>query len=169
MPWANCMCILNVTASVFDDVILAEEGRTQFDAVDDYELFLGEQGYPGQMFGHGMCNNDYLNRPWHLPEHCHVTNWATQNMARMIQRRDPTKPGFWFLSYCHPHPPLAPLQCYLDMYRDLDPPMPYTGDWAKLADQLPFGLKETVTRMGRVYRIPNQIGSACLLRHVHPH
>ena len=26
---------------------------------------------------HGMCNNDYLNRPWHLPEDCHVTNWST--------------------------------------------------------------------------------------------
>ncbi|MFT5369493.1 MAG: arylsulfatase [Candidatus Latescibacterota bacterium] len=126
----------------FDDVILAEEGRTQFDAVDDYELFLGEQGYPGQMFGHGMSNNDYLNRPWHLPEHCHVTNWATQNMARTIQRRDPTKPGFWFLSYCHPHPPLAPLQCYLDMYRDIDPPLPYCGDWAKSTDELPFALKQ---------------------------
>jgi arylsulfatase len=126
----------------FDDVILAEEGRTQFDAVDDYELFLGEQGYAGQMFGHGMNNNDYLNRPWHLPEHCHVTNWATQNMARMIQRRDPTKPGFWFLSYCHPHPPLAPLSCYWDMYRDIDPPMPYCGDWAGASADLPYALKQ---------------------------
>lgn len=125
----------------FDDVILHEEGRTQFDAVDDYELFLGDQGYPGQMFAHGMCNNDYLNRPWHLPEHCHVTNWTTQQMARLIQRRDPSKPGFWFLSYCHPHPPLAPLQCYLDMYRDIDPPKPYFGDWSKEPEQLPFALK----------------------------
>jgi arylsulfatase A-like enzyme len=123
----------------FDDVILAEEGRTQFDAVDDYELFLGDQGYAGHMFSHGMNNNDYLNRPWHLPEHCHVTNWATWQMARTIQRRDPGKPGFYFLSYCHPHPPLDPLQCYLDMYRDIDPPMPYQGTWTQ--NPLPYALK----------------------------
>ncbi|HCR16942.1 MAG TPA: hypothetical protein DIU35_05620 [Candidatus Latescibacteria bacterium] len=38
----------------FDDVILGEEGRMQFGAVDDYELFLGDQGFAGQQFTHGM-------------------------------------------------------------------------------------------------------------------
>lgn len=125
----------------FDDVALHEEGRTQFDAVDDYELFLGDQGHAGQMFAHGMNNNDYLNRPWHLPEHCHVTNWTTQQMARQIQRRDPGKPGFWYLSYCHPHPPLTPLQCYVDMYRDVDPGLPYHGSWAAEESSLPYALR----------------------------
>ena len=125
----------------FDDVILHEEGRAQFDAVDDYELYLGDQGYSGKMFDHGMNNNDYLNRPWHLPEHCHVTNWTTQQMARQIQRRDPTKPGFWYLSYCHPHPPLSPLQCYLDTYQNIEPDMPHVGSWAKDLDKLPFALQ----------------------------
>ncbi|MDA0838619.1 MAG: sulfatase-like hydrolase/transferase [Planctomycetota bacterium] len=125
----------------FDDVILAEEGRLQFGLVDDYELFLGDQGYVGKQFAHGMCNNDYLNRPWHLPEELHVTNWTTQQMARTIQRRDPGKPGFWYLSYCHPHPPLAPLQCYMDMYKDLDPGEPYFGEWSREFDALPHRLK----------------------------
>ena len=125
----------------FDDVILAEEGRLQYGVIDDYELFLGDQGYAGQQFTHGMCNNGYLNRPWHLPEHCHVTNWTTQQMARMIQRRDPTRPGFWYLSYCHPHPPLDPLQCYVDMYREIVPPEPYCGEWARDFDTLPYTLK----------------------------
>ncbi|MBK34726.1 MAG: arylsulfatase [Gemmatimonadetes bacterium] len=125
----------------FDDVILHEEGRAQFDAVDDYELFLGDQGYAGRMFAHGMNNNDYLNRPWHLPEHCHVTNWTTQQMARLIQRRDPTKPGFYYLSYCHPHPPLTPLPCYAEMYRELEPDEPFIGSWAEDLDALPFALQ----------------------------
>ena len=47
----------------FDDVMLAEEGRIQDGSVDDYELFLGDRGYAGQQFAHGMPNNDYLNRP----------------------------------------------------------------------------------------------------------
>ena len=105
----------------FDDVILAEEGRPNIGALDDYEAFLGENGYAGEGFTHGMSNNDYGQRPWHLPEAMHVTNWTTRQMARMIRRRDPTRPGFWYLSYCHPHPPLTPLQCYLDLYRDEDP------------------------------------------------
>ena len=60
----------------FDDVILDEEGRTQYGVTDDYELFLGDQGYAGQQFYHGMSNNQYTARPWHLSEADHVTNWA---------------------------------------------------------------------------------------------
>jgi arylsulfatase A-like enzyme len=125
----------------FDDVILEEDGRLQFGSLDDYEIFLGDRGYVGQSFAHGMSNNEYWYRPWHLPEDCHVTNWATQQMARMIKRRDPTRPAFWYLSYRHPHPPLVPLQCYLDMYRDLDPGLPVVGEWAKDTDALPYPLQ----------------------------
>ena len=58
----------------FDDVRLAEEGRPKLGAIDDYEIFLGEKGHVGEQFMHGMNNNDYLNRAWHLPEALHVTN-----------------------------------------------------------------------------------------------
>lgn len=129
----------------FDDVILHEEGRAQFDAVDDYELYLGDQGHLGQMFAGGMNNNSYLNRPWHLPEQVHVTNWTTQQMARQIQRRDPSKPGFWYLSYCHPHPPLTPLGCYVDMYRDVEPPQPHIGKWAQNPESLPWPLRSRLS------------------------
>jgi arylsulfatase A-like enzyme len=127
----------------FDDVILDEEGRLQFGVIDDYGLFLGDQGYAGQRFAHGMCNNEYISRPWHLPEDCHVTNWATQQMARVIKRRDPTRPGFWYLSYSHPHPPLAPLSVYLDLYRDRgrDPKIAAQGDWAADPETLPSFLQ----------------------------
>ena len=43
----------------FDDVILAEEGRPILGAIDDYEIWLGEQGHPGRSFAHGMSNNEY--------------------------------------------------------------------------------------------------------------
>jgi len=125
----------------FDDVILDEEGRQQYGAVDDFELFLGDQGYPGQHFGHGMSNNEYSMRPWHLPEQTHPTNWATNAMCRTIKRRDPTRPSFWYLSYRHPHPPLTPLQSYLDLYRDIDIDMPYMGEWATVTSDLPFSLQ----------------------------
>lgn len=132
----------------FDDVILSEEGRPILGAIDDYDLWLGEQGYIGESYGHGMSNNDYAYRPWHLPEHTHVTNWATREMCRMIRRRDPKRPGFWYLSYCHPHPPLAPLQAYFDLYRDFAPPPPTIGEWATDTDNLPYALRAVQQNWG---------------------
>lgn len=116
----------------FDDVLLAEEGRPKLGAIDDYEMFLATQGHAGEQFMHGMNNNDYLNRPWHLDEASHVTNWITREAARTIKRRDPTRPAFWHVSYTHPHPPLAPLKCYLDMYRDIAIDKALHSEWEKL-------------------------------------
>ena len=93
----------------FDDTYISEEGRPYYGSIDDYDMFLADKGFVGQQFLHGVSNNDYTWRTWHLPEECHVTNWATQQMCRTIKRRNPEKPSFWYLSYTHPHPPLVPL------------------------------------------------------------
>ena len=113
----------------FDDVILAEEGRPHWGVWDDYDIFLGDQGHAGRQFDHAMSNNQYTARPWHLPEDCHVTTWTAREMSRTIRRRDPTRPGFWYMSFTHPHPPLVPPQHYWDIYQSVDPEMPLYGDW----------------------------------------
>jgi arylsulfatase len=113
----------------FDDVILAEEGRPHWGVWDDYDIFLGDRGFAGQQFDHAMSNNQYSSRPWHLPEDCHVTNWSAQQMSRMIRRRDPDRPGFWYLSFTHPHPPLVPPQHYWDVYGEVEIDRPVYGDW----------------------------------------
>ena len=123
----------------FDDVILDEEGRTQYGVIDDYEAFLTDQGYAGQQFDHGMSNNDYAVRAWHLPEETHATNWATQQMVRTIKRRDPSRPAFWFLSYRHPHPPIVPVETYLEMYRNVELRWPTQGRWCH--GELPYLLQ----------------------------
>ena len=135
----------------FDDVILAEEGRPILGAIDDYEIWMGEEGHPGRSYAHGMSNNEYSFRPWHLPEATHVTNWATDQMCRMIRRRDPTRPGFWFLSYCHPHPPLVPLEWYYNLYRDIDVPLPYEAAWSVDFEDLPYPLQVIQTRYGDAF------------------
>ena len=126
----------------FNDVILCEEGRPHWGVTDDYEVFLGDKGFAGRQFDHGMSNNEYVTRTWHLPEECHVTNWTTREMARMIRRRDPSRPGFWYLSYTHPHPPLVPVETYWNMYRDTQPELPHWGEWAQDFEQLPYRLKQ---------------------------
>jgi arylsulfatase A-like enzyme len=137
----------------FDDVILDEEGRTQYGIIDDYELFLADQGYPGRQFDHGMSNNDYQTRPWHLPEELHATNWATSQIVRTIKRRDRGRPSFWYLSYRHPHPPLVPVQDYLDMYQGVDLGTPVMGEWTR--GELPYSLQGVRARAAHM--TPHQV------------
>lgn len=130
----------------FDEVILEEQGRHQHRDIpegvaDDWELYLMEQGYTGQEYATGMCHNDWLARTWHLPEKCHAINWAAREMCKAIRRRDPRKPGFWYLSFSAPHPPLTPLQAYMDLYRDVEIDRPVVGDWARNFDDLPYYMK----------------------------
>jgi arylsulfatase A-like enzyme len=142
----------------FDEVLLDEEGRGKEGAIqDDYELFLGDHGYPGQRFAGGMNNNEYVWRPWHLPERFHVTGWAASMMARQIRRRDPLRPGFWYLSFSHPHPPQAPLQAYLDLYREFEPPEPHIGDWARPREGMPSALRAETHRLAHWNERPDQI------------
>jgi len=115
----------------FDDVVLMEEGRYELGVVDDYQVWLGEQGYAGAEFGHCIGSNTYYTRAWHLTEDAHPTTWATKQMCRTIKRIDPTRPGFFYISYQAPHPPLVPLQTYLDMYDEPSMPLPVLGDWEK--------------------------------------
>jgi arylsulfatase A-like enzyme len=125
----------------FDDALIAEEGRGHLGGVDDYELFLADKGYPGQQFMHGMSNNEYGWRTWHLPEELHVTNWVTFAAARAIRRRDPTRPGLWHVSYTHPHPPLVPLASYFERYRARAIDAPVMADWARDAADLPYAVQ----------------------------
>jgi arylsulfatase A-like enzyme len=130
----------------FDSVLLDDEGRSQWGVLDDYDIYLGDVGYAGRQFDHGMSNNQYHYRPWHLPEETHPTNWAARSMARLIKRRDPTRPAFWYLGFRAPHPPLVPPQSYLDLYRDIEIDPPYIADWVKDRDNLPFAIAAVCAR-----------------------
>jgi len=141
---ANCVGKLHVYPERdrigYDDVLLSEEGRPHL-TVDDYSMYLSDHGFTGQGFTHGMANNNYLHRNWHLPEHCHTTNWATTQMCRTIKRRDPTRPAFWTLSYEAPHPPLTPLSSYTELYRSVEIEPAIEADWQDAAEDLPHALK----------------------------
>ena len=129
----------------FDNVILDDEGRPQFGILDDYDIYLGDQGLAGRQYDHGMSNNQYHWRPWHLAEEHHATTWAGRMMARTIKRRDPTRPAFWYLGFRHPHPPLVPPQSYIELYRNIEIDTPYVGNWAK-SDDLPYPIQALQAR-----------------------
>ncbi len=113
----------------FEEAMITEEARYEFGVTDDYQIWLGEHGYTGEQFMHGMGNNTYYTRPWHLPECAHETSWVTRMMMKEMMRHDPTRPGFFFVSYQYPHPPLVPLSTFLDKYRDVEPDPCYQDDW----------------------------------------
>ena len=143
----------------FDETLINEEGRHHLGlSRDDFEMFLSEQGYAGQELAHGVGNNDHTVCPWHLPEYCHPTNWTVREMSKVIARRNPTRPAFWYMSFNHPHPPLAPLAEYLEMYRSIDVQMPFMGEWTtefddipalSLRSQAPGTYSEEATRLAR--------------------
>ena len=119
----------------FDDVLLVEEGRCDLGGPDDYEIWLGEEGCGGEAFLHGMGNNTYFTRPWHLHEKMHPTSWITRQMMKQVARRDPTRPFFFYCSYPSPHPPLVPLPVFWDMYRGMEktPSLSCRDEWDKSA------------------------------------
>ena len=130
----------------FDNVILDDEGRPQFGTLDDYDIYLGDQGLAGRQYDHGMSNNQYHWRPWHLDEQHHATAWAGRMMARTIKRRDPTRPAFWYLGFRHPHPPLVPPQSYVDLYQRVEIDEPYVGKWAEKPENLPYAISALLSR-----------------------
>lgn len=118
----------------FDDIQLDDEGRTHHGVTDDYEIFLGDNGWLGKQFSHGISNNGYGATTWHLPEEAHATSWATETMCRIIRRRDPKRPAFWYLGYRHPHPPLVPPQRFLEFYRGVEMDKSIRGAWCDEED-----------------------------------
>jgi arylsulfatase len=126
----------------FDDVLINEESRHHLGGgVDDYERYLSDHGYAGQELTHGIGNNSYVVRPWHLPEQYHQTFWATRQMCETIRRRDPNRPAFWYVSYPAPHPPITPPEEYLRHYEHFGVDEPFIGEWAEDFEALPHALK----------------------------
>ena len=131
----------------FDEIILNEEQRHHLGMIkDDYEIYLSDLGFNGEELTHGMGNNMYETRPWHLPGKAHPTYWTTKQMCRTIKRRDKRKPSFWFCSYNAPHPPVTPISEYLKMYDDIDIDLPKIGEWAKDIKKMPYTLRKIIKR-----------------------
>ena len=57
----------------FNEVILQEEGRYEFGVLDDYQIWLAENGAVGQEFSHAMGNNTYYTTPWPLERRMHLS------------------------------------------------------------------------------------------------
>jgi arylsulfatase len=126
----------------FEDIALNEEGRRQGGLrKDDYEAWLEEKGLLHIAWSHGLGNNEYGLRLNPLPEPMTTTHWTAQRAMQFIQRRDPTRPFFLYVSFDKPHPPIVPPASYYELYRDAEFPAPVMGEW--LANKLPTRIRAT--------------------------
>ncbi len=117
---------------------------------DEYGEWLREQvGPEAHERAHGLDPNGWEGRPWHLDERLHPTVWTTDVALEQLEKRDPTRPFFMWLSYRRPHSPYDPPQFYWDMYINRELPEVPVGDWAERFDVPQPGLSRTAW-FGRV-------------------
>lgn len=131
----------------FEDVQLNEEGRKQAGLLrDDYEQWLDDNGFGHLAYTHGLGNNEYGMRLSPLPEKATTTHWTAQRAMEFLDRRDPTRPFFLYVSFDKPHPPVTPPAEYYELYRDVEFPEPVIGDWE--AEKMPNSFRAKQMRLG---------------------
>lgn len=123
----------------FDDVLLHDGflhvsrhlSKGPSAAIDDYVLWLREQtGDPSADYQDtGAGCNAMAARPWEREERLHPTRWVADQSFRFLQRRDPTRPFFLYMSFHRPHAPFDPPQWLWEKYRDRPGPRRAQGDW----------------------------------------
>lgn len=130
-PCRSLMGFHNVV--LHDGFLHAErDRRKRIELTDDYLPWLRERaGADVDYIDTGLECNSWVARPWHLDENLHPTNWVVTKSAEFLNRRDPRKPFFLWMSFVRPHAPLDPPQAYWDMYRGAEIPPRIVGDWAK--------------------------------------
>lgn len=62
----------------------------------------------GGYYGGGPHNNSRAAAPYHLPDDCHQTKWATNWALDFLQNRDSVRPYMLFVGYYAPHSPHNP-------------------------------------------------------------
>lgn len=120
----------------FEEVQLNEEGRRQGGLKrDDYDADVADAGYAHRTYLHGLGNNQYGLRLSPLPTELTTTQWTADKAMEFVERRDPTRPFFLYVSFDKPHPPITPPREYWELYRDVVFDDPIEGDW--VADKSP--------------------------------
>jgi hypothetical protein len=80
----------------FHNTVLDEEARVRNPGfVSDYAPWFerNKQGDYGR-YDHGIDQNSWMARPYHLPEYLHATNWTAMESIRFLECRDPSRPFF---------------------------------------------------------------------------
>lgn len=129
----------------FDEVLLHDGflhtsrrlSRGPSAAIDDYVEFLRrETGDPRADYQDtGIGCNALTARPWEREERLHPTRWVADESLRFLERRDPTRPFFLYMSFHRPHAPFDPPGWLWDKHRERDGGTRPLGDWVSRFDE----------------------------------
>ncbi len=115
----------------FDQMILDESGRRQHpEFKSDYHAWFDTVAPNHDPNATGVGWNDYLARPYALPEELHPTRWTGDVAVNFIESYDKEQPFFFKVSFARPHSPYDAPQRFFDLYRDADIPERFLGDWS---------------------------------------
>lgn len=116
----------------FHQVLLDESGRVQSpDYRSDYRSWFWSEAPNLDPDATGIGWNDYVARPYALPERLHPTTWTGQTAARFIESYNRSEPFFLKVSFARPHSPYDPPERFWKLYADADLPKAAVGSWAK--------------------------------------
>jgi arylsulfatase A-like enzyme len=142
----------------FQELVLCEHGRPEDYERDDYHPWLREQGHEDRFELWQFPANYHLASaafqanlqalPSPLPERVYSTTWIADRAVELIERHDPRRPLFLWLSFLKPHHPF-------------DPPVPW--DTCYDPDALPLPERSP----GDVERLPEPARAALASRIFH--
>ncbi|MDX8339142.1 arylsulfatase [Draconibacterium sp. IB214405] len=114
----------------FHGTLVDESGRVEQDGfVSDYRDWFKLQAPGEDPDKTGIGWNEHRSGVYQLDEKLHPTYWTGQTAIELIENYDQEKPLFLKVSFARPHSPYDPPQRFLDMYKDVQIPEPYLGEW----------------------------------------
>ena len=133
----------------FHGTLVDESGRVEQDGfVSDYRDWF-KLNAPGQDPDEtGIGWNEHAAAVYELDERLHPTFWTGKTAIELIQNYDQGKPLFLKVSFARPHSPYDPPQRYLDMYKGVEIPEPYLGDWCHHLDSVQGGNSTAFSNFG---------------------
>src|SRR5690606_17826775 len=119
------------------DGLLHTARRLAGGPADDYTEFLrAETGDPRADYQDtGIGCNAMTARPWEREERLHPTRWVADQSLRFLERRDPSRPFFLYMSFHRPHAPFDPPGWLWEKYRERDLGARPVGDWVSRFDE----------------------------------
>lgn len=121
----------------FHATLVDESGRADTkDFISDYREWFQLHAPDKNPDETGVGWNAHGAAIYKLNEKLHPTNWTGETACELIRNYDSQKPLFLKISFARPHSPYDPPQRYLDMYKDVDVPKPFIGDWCSEFSEL---------------------------------
>lgn len=106
----------------FESRVFSEEGCGADDA---FVQHLRDAGYDHVHDPHGVRSEMYyVPQPSQLPARLHHTQWVADRGLEFLERRDPARPFFLWVSFIKPHPPFENPTPWNKLYRAVEMPPP---------------------------------------------